>query len=47
MNAVAISLSGAQVLVAGAAVSLLTTNKRNGYWGQKHSNDHSPDHIHL
>ena len=42
---VAIAASG--TAITGALVSSITTKKSNGYWGQKYSNDHSPDHIHL
>jgi len=45
-----ITISGAQIVGAvatGLLINAITTGKSNGYWGQKYSNDHSPDHIHL
>ncbi len=47
-----ITITGAQVLVGVGALSLsglmlASTNKSNGYWGEKYPNDHKPNHIHF
>ena len=53
-GAVAISATGTQALAAvgaasivGAGVIFATTSKSGGYWAQKYSNDHLPEHVHL
>ena len=33
--------------ILGLNIVLSTTNNRGGYWGQKYSDDHNPEHIHL
>lgn len=51
----ALSMGGAQVLggsllvggVIGLNVWFATTENRGGYYGQKYSDDHAPEHIHL
>jgi len=46
-----VTVTGAQLVGAistiGIIINAVTTGKSNGYWGQKYSNDHTPDHIHL
>jgi len=50
-EAVAVTVSGAQIIgsvtLAGVVINAVSTKNSNGYWGQKYSNDHSPEHIHL
>ncbi len=52
-GAAAVSLTSAQAIIAGiAALSGLglmfsRTGKSNGYWGEKYSNDHDPEHFHF
>ena len=53
-GALAMSVSSSQILAAGATATALgigvmfaTTGKSNGYWAQKYSDDHLPEHIHL
>lgn len=52
-GAAAVSLTSAQAIMAGiAALSGLglmfsRTGKSNGYWGEKYSNDHDPEHFHF
>ena len=45
VNGSSIALSSAALLGVGILYS--TTSNKGGYWGQKYSNDHAPDHIHL
>ncbi len=50
---VAVTVTGAQIAVAGLAalagmgIMFSRTGKSNGYWGEKYSNDHDPEHFHL
>ena len=47
------AMSAEAYLVAAGATAVLgnvmfsRTSNSNGYWGQKYSNDHAPDHIHF
>ncbi|MBE6635509.1 MAG: RHS repeat-associated core domain-containing protein [Ruminococcaceae bacterium] len=49
-GALSVTLTGSQVFALATITGIIhtiTTNKSNGYWGQKYSDDHAPDHIHL
>ena len=46
-----ITITGTQILtglaVAGGLYLFARTGKSNGYWGEKYSIDHAPDHFHF
>ena len=50
---VAVTVTGAQIAAAGLAalvglgIMFARTGKSNGFWGEKYSNDHDPEHFHL
>ena len=49
-SSTAVAVAGAQIVevtIIGACLVYSTTSKSGGYWGQKYSDDHAPDHIHL
>lgn len=50
---VAVTVTGAQIAAVGLAalvglgIMFARTGKSNGFWGEKYSNDHDPEHFHL
>jgi hypothetical protein len=45
--AVAVTVAATAAIISEMNIAFSRTGKSNGYWGEKWSGDHSPDHAHL